>query len=72
MKNSIKIIFYTLLIIIVGYLFLTSITISLGSMLLFPLIWFLLGFWKAVLISIVGLIIFITLIFLFALIEKKS
>ena len=70
--NNIKIIFYALLIIIVGYLFLTSITISLGSMLLFPLIWFLLGFWKAVLISIIGLIIFIALLFLFAVIEKIS
>lgn len=70
--NNIKIIFYTLLIIIIGYLFLTSITVSLVSMLLFPLIWFLLGFWKAVLISIVGLIIFISLIFLFAVIEKIS
>lgn len=70
--NNIKIIFYTLLIIIIGYLFLTSITVSLVSILLFPLIWFLLGFWKAVLISIVGLIIFISLIFLFAVIEKIS
>lgn len=73
MRKNIKFIVYILLFIIVFYLYLVLGIISFGAILLFPVLWVLLGFLNAFLISLTGLIIFIgEFILLFLLIEKKK
>lgn len=71
MKNTIIFTIYVILIILAGYLMATSLVVTIGAFLLFPLLWILLGFGSAFLISLSGLAIFIILLFIFVYILEK-